>query len=96
LMRKSSSSRRVMTAGLVTKATSSSRKAADQSIAWKCRLWRVAGGAHIARAHENQNLINHLNDLCANPHLPISLLSPFSGTENNVQTTSCGQRPGGL
>ena len=64
LMRKSSSSRRVMTEGLAARTPPARRKLADQSIALKRRLWRAVGGTHTGRAHENYKRINRLNDLC--------------------------------
>jgi hypothetical protein len=85
-----------MTKGLVGQMTPASRKTADQSIAWKCRLWRAAGGLHIVRALENSRHINVVNAHRADPQLPISRFDPFSGTENNVQTTFYGRSPGGL
>jgi hypothetical protein len=77
-----------MTAGLAAQVRPASRKTAYQSIAWKRRLWRASGGAYIAHARENQKPINDLNGSCAHPHLPKTALDPFSGAENNVETTN--------
>jgi hypothetical protein len=76
-----------MTAGLAAQVRPASRKSTDQSTVWKRRLWRAAGGTHIARAQENHKSINHFKGRRKKPHLPERHLVPFSGTENNVQTT---------